>query len=238
MLELLDVHAHYGESHILQGVSLEVQGGQVAALLGRNGVGKTTTLRAVMGLTAPSRGAVLFNGRDVVGLRPHQIARMGIGLVPQGRHVFPALTVRETLTLASASCRRRGSGHKGIERILDQFPLLRGLAERRGNQLSGGQQQVLAIARALAMHPDLLLMDEPTEGLAPVMAANIADIVAQLKQRGLSILLVEQHLRFALRVAGYVYVMVKGSIKHNSTPEELAANQYVKTQYLGIPTAS
>ncbi|MBI4332655.1 MAG: ABC transporter ATP-binding protein [Chloroflexi bacterium] len=235
MLELSGVHTYLGGSHILQGVSLRVQKGQVVALLGRNGVGKTTTIRSIMGLAPPAEGSILFKGEKIDGLKPHRIAQRGIGLVPQGRRVFPSLTIRETLALALRNAAPRGAARTSLETIFSRFPVLESLANRRGNQLSGGQQQILAVARGLASNPELLLMDEPSEGLAPIMVEKIEEIILHLKEQGLSILLVEQHLPLALKVADHAYVMVKGTIRCESTTQALARDEFVQTQYLGIP---
>ena len=232
MLELVDVHTYYGESHVLQGISLNVDQGSVVALLGRNGMGKTTTIRSIIGFTPPRRGVIRFKGEDITGLEPYQIAQMGIGLVPQGRHIFPSLSVRENLTMAA-----RNTGEPGawsLERVYSLFPLLKERADLRGTLLSGGEQQMLTISRALMTNPDLLLMDEPSEGLAPIIVKEIGHIIGQLKASGFSILLVEQHLSMALAVADYTYVVSKGTIVHESTPEELEKNEKVKNAYLGV----
>ena len=232
MLELVDVHTYYGESYVLQGISLEVKEGSVVALLGRNGMGKTTTIRSIIGFTPPRRGTVRFKRKDIAGLQPNRIAQMGIGLVPQGRHVFPSLSVEENLTIAA-----RGGGKTGawtLDRAYSLFPLLKERAKYKGNLLSGGEQQMLTIARALMTNPDLLLMDEPSEGLAPMIVQEVGRIIKQLKESGFSILLVEQNLPMALRVADYVYIMSKGTIVYEGTPEELRDNEEVKAKYLGV----
>ncbi len=232
MLELVDVHTYYGESYVLQGISLEVKEGSVVALLGRNGMGKTTTIRSIIGFTPPRRGRVLFKGKDITGLQPYRIAQMDIGLIPQGRRIFPSLSVEENLTMAA-----RGGGKTGswtLDRLYSLFPLLKERAKYKGNLLSGGEQQMLSIARALMTNPDLLLMDEPSEGLAPIIVQEIGRIIYQLKESGFSILLVEQNLPMALRVADYVYIMSKGTIVYEGTPEELRGNEEVKVKYLGV----
>ncbi len=232
MLELVDVHTYYGESYVLQGVSLEVREGSVVALLGRNGMGKTTTIRSIIGFTPPRRGTVRFKGKDIAGLQPYRIAQMDIGLVPQGRHIFPSLSVEENLTMAA-----RGGGKTGawtLDRVYSLFPILKERAKYKGNLLSGGEQQMLTIARALMTNPYLLLMDEPSEGLAPIIVQEIARIIDQLKESGFSILLVEQNLPMALGVADYVYIMSKGAIVYESTPEELRDNEEAKAKYLGV----
>ncbi len=232
MLELIDVHTYYGESFVLQGISLKVARDTVAALLGRNGMGKTTTIRSIIGFTPPRRGVIRFKGKDITNLQSHQIAQMGIGLVPQGRHIFSSLSVEENLTM---SARTRGRDKAwSIDSVYSRFPVLKERAHRWGNQLSGGEQQMLAIGRALMANPDLLLMDEPSEGLAPLIVKEIAHIIRRLKESGFQILLVEQNLPMALGVADYVYVISKGVVVHECSPGELRDNDEVKTKYLGV----
>jgi branched-chain amino acid transport system ATP-binding protein len=232
MLELVDVHTYYGESYVLQGISLEVKEGSVVALLGRNGMGKTTTIRSIIGFTPPRRGVIRFKGRDITGLQPYKIARLGIGLVPQGRHIFPSLNVKENLTM---SARETGKPEAwSLDRVYSLFPILKERASCKGNLLSGGEQQMLTIGRALMTNPDLLLMDEPSEGLAPIIVREVGHVIRQLKESGFSILLVEQNLPVALGVADYVYIVSKGVIVYESIPEELKGNEEVKTKYLGV----
>jgi len=236
MLELVDVHTYYGESYVLQGISLEVKEASVVALLGRNGMGKTTTIRSIIGFTPPRRGTVRFKGKDITGLQPYQIAQMDIGLVPQGRRIFSSLSVEENLTMAA-----RGSGKTGawtLDGVYSLFPILKERAKYKGNLLSGGEQQMLTIARALMTNPVLLLMDEPSEGLAPIILQEVSHIIKQLKKSGLSILLVEQNLPMALRVADYVYVISKGAIVYESTPEEVRDNEELQDKYLGVTIKS
>ncbi len=232
MLELRDVHTYYGNSYILQGISLEVKAGSVVALLGRNGMGKTTTIRTIMGLNPPQRGEILFKGRKINGLRPYQIARLGIGVVPQGRQIFPSLSVQENLTIGARI--RRHDNDWTLGRVYDTFPILKQRSQFRGTMLSGGEQQMLTIARALMTNPDLILMDEPSEGLAPIIVQNIIDIISQLKQSGFSILLVEQNIAMALSLANYVYILSKGVIVHECKPEELINNQEIMSTHLGF----
>ncbi|HUJ68340.1 MAG TPA: ABC transporter ATP-binding protein [Syntrophorhabdales bacterium] len=210
MLELTDIHTYYGDSYVLQGVSLKVERGSVVALLGRNGMGKTTTIHSIMGFTPPRRGTIRFQGHDLAGLPSQRIARLGLGLVPQGRRIFPSLSVEENLTMAA----RTGNNESPwtLKRVYELFPVLAERARIRGTLLSGGEQSLLNIARALMTNPDLMLMDEPSEGLAPLMVATVGNIVGQLKERGLSILLVEQNLPLALKLADYIYIMGKGVI--------------------------
>jgi len=226
-----DVHTYYGESHVLQGVSLEVPEGRVVALLGRNGVGKTTLIRSIIGFTPPRRGSIRYGGVNIAGRPSYQIARLGIGLIPQGRRVFPSLDVAEHLTV---NARSRGKTGWTLERVLGLFPRLRERQRNRGNALSGGEQQMLATGRALVANPDLLLMDEPSEGLAPLMVRELGKIIGDLRGGGISILLVEQNLGFALDLADHVYVLSKGTIVHSCTPAELMANDEVKSRYLGV----
>jgi branched-chain amino acid transport system ATP-binding protein len=233
MLELADVHTYYGESHVLQGVSLGVPEGRVVALLGRNGVGKTTLIRSIIGFTPARRGSIRYRGTDITRLPSYRIARLGIGLIPQGRRVFPSLDVAEHLTV-NARARARDDAGWSLERVLGLFPRLRERQRNRGNALSGGEQQMLATGRALVANPALLLMDEPSEGLAPLMVRELGRIIAQLRSEGISILLVEQNLGFALDLADQVYVLSKGTIVHSCPPAELMTNDEVKSRYLGV----
>lgn len=232
MLELTDVHAYYGESYILQGISLEVMEGSVVALLGRNGMGKTTTINSIIGLTPPRRGVVCFKGEDITGLPSYKIAQMGIGLIPQGRHIFPSLNVEENLTMSARNTGRPESW--SLDRVYSLFPVLKKRARCKGDLLSGGEQQMLTISRALMTNPDLLMMDEPSEGLAPVIVRDLCSIIAQLKEGGLSILLIEQNLPMALAVADYVYIISKGVIVYESIPGGLRDNEEVKDKHLGV----
>jgi len=232
MLQLVDIHTYYGESYVLQGISMEVKEGSVAALLGRNGMGKTTTIRSIIGFTPPRRGVVRFKGEDITSLPSYQIAQMGIGLVPQGRHIFPSLSVEENLTMAAKT--RGKTGAWTLDAVYSHFPILKDRANFSGSRLSGGEQQMLAIGRALMTNPDLLLMDEPSEGLAPLIVRDIGHIIGQLKKSGLSILLVEQNFPMALALADYVYIISKGVIVYESTPEELRGNDEVKSKYVGV----
>ena len=231
MLEVHDLEVAYGDSLVVQGVSLRVEAGQVAAVLGRNGVGKTTLIRAIAGLTPARAGAVILKGEDVTALPTHAIARRGLGLVPQGRRLFASLDVREHLVLGD----RRGNGHGwDVARVLGLFPRLRERLRQRGARLSGGEQGMLACGRALVGNPDVLLMDEPSEGLAPLLVRELGRIVTALKAEGTAILLVEQNLAFALRVADHVYLMSKGRIVHACSPDELRHSGDLKARYLGV----
>lgn len=235
MLDVRDIHTYYGDSHVLQGVTLGVERGSVTAVLGRNGVGKTTLCRSLVGLTPARTGQIVFNGVDIRRMPPHRIHAMGVSLVPQGRRIFPSLTVRENLAIAERQ-QPTGSGWS-IERALTLFPRLSERTQNRGNELSGGEQQMLAIARALVANPVFLVLDEPTEGLAPALVVEVANIIRRLKQEGTSILLAEQNAAFAVKVADYAHVMSKGRIVHSSEPAVLWADEAIKTQLLGVPRA-
>lgn len=230
MLEVEDIHTYYGDSYVLYGVSLHVAAGELVALLGRNGVGKTTTLRSIIGFTPPRRGRVALNGRAIHGLAPEQIVRAGVGIVPQGRRVFADLTVWENLRVAA----RQKDGRWTIEAIYDLFPRLRERARINAGVLSGGEQQMLAIGRALVGNHRLILMDEPSEGLSPAIVTEVRDIILKLKRTGLSILLVEQNLALALSVADRIFILNKGQVVFEGTPATLAADESVKARYLGV----
>jgi branched-chain amino acid transport system ATP-binding protein len=229
MLTVDNIHTYYGASHVLQGISLEVPRGSVVALLGRNGMGKTTLIRSIAGLTPPRQGRILFQGEDVTALTDFRKMRMGIGFVPQGRWIFPSLTVRENILIGAER-----KGEWDLAEIYKLFPRLEERSKHLGNKLSGGEQQMLAIARALMTNPDLLLMDEPTEGLAPLMVQLVADTILRLKCSGQTILLAEQNLLMALKVADHTHVLSRGCIVHSSSPRELWENEEVKKHYLGL----
>ncbi len=231
MLELQDVHTYYGESHVLRGVALRVPERSVVALLGRNGMGKTTTVHSVIGFTPCRHGAITFKGESLSKLPANVIATRGLAIVPQTRRIFPSLSVRENLTVAA---RRRKDGRTWtLQEIYAMFPVLETRANVPGTALSGGEQQMLAVARAVMTSPDLILMDEPSEGLAPLMVEQLKRIIGELRAAGLSILLVEQNLGLALSVADTVYVLDKGTIMYQGTPAELHANEDIKTRHLG-----
>jgi branched-chain amino acid transport system ATP-binding protein len=231
MLDLENVNAYYGDSHILHGVSLAVKEGEVVCLLGRNGAGKTTTILTIMGYLKPRPGRILYRGRDIAALPPYAVARLGFGFVPQERGIFPSLTVRENLTVFA---RGTAGGRWTLERILELFPSLRARERNLGFQLSGGEQQMLSIARALMLNPSLLLLDEPSEGLAPLIVQDIVEVLRNLKREGLAILLVEQNLRTALAVADRHHVMNKGEICFTGSSGELEGNDFVLRNYLSV----
>jgi branched-chain amino acid transport system ATP-binding protein len=228
MLELTDVHTYYGKSYILQGVSLKVEKGTIVALLGRNGMGKTTTVRSIIGFTPPRHGVIRFEGKEITGMPPYKISRMGIALVPQGRRVFPSLSVLDNLNLGIHD------KNTTLDMVYSYFPQLKERANHGGGELSGGEQQMLVIARALLSNPKLILMDEPSEGLAPLFVQTISDIIQELKTKGMSILLVEQNINLALNVSDYVYVLDKGQIVHECKATELAENKELQALYFGL----
>ncbi|WP_455374522.1 ABC transporter ATP-binding protein [Limibacillus halophilus] len=230
MLRVEDIHTYYGASHILQGVSLEVGEGEVVALLGRNGAGKTTTLRSVIGLTPPKRGRILFKEKEITGARPHAMARLGLSYMPESRGIFPSLSVQENLTLVEG----RRKGPWTLAGVYELFPRLRERRENGGAQLSGGEQQMLAIARSLLLNPELLILDEPTEGLAPIVVRDIRERLRLVKESGMTILLVEQNFRFATRLADRVYVLGKGAIQWSGTAQEIIADETVQQTWLGV----
>jgi branched-chain amino acid transport system ATP-binding protein len=229
VLAVADVHTYYGHSHVLHGVSLAVAPGEVVAILGRNGMGKTTLIRSVIGFSPPRRGRVHFRGEDITAWAPFRRVERGMALVPQGRRVFASLSVRENLDVA-----RAGTGRWSLERVYELFPRLRERAPNRANKLSGGEQQMLAIGRALMSNPTVLLMDEPTEGLAPLLVREVGRVIGELKREGLSVLLVEQNLPMAASVADRVHVLNRGEIVHSGTPAALMADEAVKSRYLGV----
>ncbi|MGF1526612.1 MAG: ABC transporter ATP-binding protein [Candidatus Competibacterales bacterium] len=234
MLSLRDVHAFYGESHVLQGVDLEVAAGQVVCLLGRNGAGKTTTLRAIMGLTPARRGEVQLAGRAIQGLAPHRIARLGVGFVPEDRRIFPTLSVLDNLRVVQGKALDGAKARRwSLERVFSTFPILSDIRHRPGDLLSGGQQQMLAIARALVTEPDVLLLDEPNEGLAPVIVEDIGRLIDDLAGET-TLLFTEHKLRFALHHAQYAYIIEKGRIPFHGPVAELRDNPDIQRRYLSV----
>ena len=229
ILQLRKINSYYGLGHILHDLSLDVAEGEVVALLGRNGAGKTTTLRSVSGLTPPRDGEILYKGRDVAGFEPHKVSRMGIALVPETRDIFSFLSVKENLAIAE----RKGSRWQ-MESVLARFPRLKERMGNKGRELSGGEQQMLAIARALLTGPDLLLLDEPSQGLAPLVVNDVMETIRALKQERVSMLLVEQNAEMALQLADRVYVIDHGTVVFEGTPGRLRADAKVTATYLGV----
>jgi branched-chain amino acid transport system ATP-binding protein len=231
LLELDNINTYYWERHVLWDLSIKVPQGSSVAMLGRNGMGKTTIIRSIMGLAPPLNGAIRFNGEPINGLEPHRIAKKGIGVVPQGRGIFPSLSVKENLEIAARDNRREGAWN--LERVYEQFPILKERSSFHGNLLSGGEQQMLAIARALMANPKLLIMDEPSEGLAPLVVKQIGQIICELKGK-LTVFLAEQNFNMALNAADYVYVISKGSVVWEGVPGDLRDNEEVKQKCLGV----
>lgn len=230
LLKVEDIHTYYGDSYVLQGVSLEVKRGEVVALLGRNGAGKTTTLRTIMGIIKPRRGKILFKGVDITPMPAFKVARMGIGYVPQGRRLFSEMTVLENL---KTGMRKKGNGDK-LDEIFDLFPALKDRLSQKASTLSGGEQQALSIARALLTEPEILLLDEPTTGLMPLLVSRLREVIEKLHEDGMAILLVEEKVPFALSVAERLYFMVKGKIAYEGSRRDLEDKRDVFIRYLGV----
>jgi branched-chain amino acid transport system ATP-binding protein len=231
ILDVQDIHTYYGDSYILQGISLHLEPRQILGLLGRNGVGKTTLVNSLVGFTPPRHGKILFENHDITHTPSFATVRLGIGLVPQGRRVFPSLSVEENLKVAAAR-KRQQAWH--LDRVYALFPRLAERRRQRAKTLSGGEQQMLAIGRGLMTNPACLIMDEPSEGLAPIIIQSVWEVISRLRDEGLSILLVEQNVALALKLVDYIHVISKGQIVHSSAPQELWANEEVKARYLGI----
>jgi branched-chain amino acid transport system ATP-binding protein len=231
ILQVSDLHAYYGKSHVLHGVSFDVRRGEIVSLLGRNGVGRSTTIKAIMGDVQP-QGSILFKGQEIAGRKPHEIARLGLGYVPENRDIFPALTVRENLLLGQKKA--RCDGRWSMEEMFDIFPLLRERADTPGGVLSGGEQQMLTMCRTLLGDPDLIMVDEPTEGLSPMMVEHVGRLLERIAERGISILLVEQKLTIALRICQRLYVMGRGRMVFEGTAEQLLANAAIRQEWLEV----
>ena len=238
MLQVNTLHSHYAKSHILHGVSLTVEAGEIVCLLGRNGVGKSTTLKTLMGLVKPSAGSVRFKGQDITGLAAYRVARLGLGYVPEERRIFPTISVKENLLMGikgSQRAARRANGNGWtFDRVYEFFPRLRERENQRAGTLSGGEQQMLTTGRTLMGNPDLLLVDEPTEGLAPMIVEQVERILTEIHRSGTPILLVEQAMETALALAHRVYVMSKGQIVFTGSAAQLQANEQVRKQYLEV----
>jgi branched-chain amino acid transport system ATP-binding protein len=230
VLKVEDIHTYYGDSYILQGISLEVGQGQVLGILGRNAMGKTTLLRSIIGFTPPRQGKIIFQDEDLTRTPTYEIVRKGISIVPQGREIFPSLSVKENLIVGF---KEKQDGWT-LDKIYELFPLLKDRARHPGNRLSGGEQQMLAIGRSLMTNPSLLLMDEPTEGLSPIYVEIVGQVILKLQQSGMSILLVEQNLRFAQKYTGYIHILSRGQIVHSSAPGDLDDRQDITQKYLGV----
>ncbi len=231
MLTVKDLHAYYGKSHILQGVDLHVDEGEIVSLLGRNGVGRSTTIKAIIG-DVPPQGSIMFKGEEIAGLKAHEIAHRGIGYVPENRDIFPGLTVRQNLLLGMKSTKRQGRWT--MDNMFEMFPLLAERADTSGAVISGGEQQMLTICRTLMGDPDLIMIDEPTEGLAPMLVEQIAELLPEIAKRGVSVLLVEQKLTIAMEISRRVYVMGHGRIVFEGTPEELRQNDRIRKEWLEV----
>jgi branched-chain amino acid transport system ATP-binding protein len=232
ILDVSAVDTFYGTSHILQGVRLEVGAGEVVALLGRNGVGKTTTLRTIMGMSPPKRGSIRFQGKEIAGLPPYEVARLGIAYVPDDLRIFPDLTAEENLEIARRLSRRQG--HWNRERVYELFPKLSDLAHAKGINLSGGEKKMLGIGRALMANPTLMLLDEPSEGLAPLVVANLVDVLGKIHGQGVTILLADQNLKFCRKVCGRGYILEKGAVRYGGGMEEIWGNEEVIRKYLVV----
>jgi branched-chain amino acid transport system ATP-binding protein len=231
LLEVQDIHTYYGDAYVIQGLSLKLEQGQILGLLGRNGVGKTTLVNSIVGFNPPRRGKIVFKGTDITQIASFETVRSGMGLVPQGRRVFGTLSVEENLLVAERSPERHGWN---LERVYGLFPRLRERRNQRAKTLSGGEQQMLAIGRGLMTNPDCLIMDEPSEGLAPIIIQGVWEAIGKLKEEGLSILLVEQNAFLALKLVDFVHVMSKGQVVYSARPQELVANDEIKAKFLGI----
>ncbi len=237
LLEVKDLNSYYGDSHVLQDMKLDVGNGEIVALLGRNGMGKSTTLKSIMGLVRPKSGSIIFQGKQITGLRPHKVANAGIGYVPEDRRIFPNLTLLDNLKMGIKHGRRAKAPDKNrwtVERMFEHFPFMKARTHQKGALLSGGEQQMLAIGRTLMGNPDLILVDEPTEGLAPVMVEEVCDVLAQINRAGVSILLVEHNLKVALSLANRVYLMGKGHLGFAGTVEELESRSDIRRKYLEV----
>jgi branched-chain amino acid transport system ATP-binding protein len=236
ILEVQGIHTYYGQSHILQGVSFEVEKGEIVTLLGRNGAGKTTTLKSILGIVAPRSGQITFLGEKISGLPPHVISQKGISFVPEERRIIPGLTVFENLKLAMLKNKDRSKTKEKevLDRVMEIFPRLKDRLQQEGASLSGGEQQMLAIGRGLVSQPELMLVDEPTEGLMPILVQRIGEVLKEIQENGVTILLVEQNMEMALEISQRAYVIDEGVIKYKGTADEIRRNEEVQRKYLAI----
>jgi len=236
MLEVKDIHSYYGKSHILHGVSLNLQEGEMVCLLGRNGVGKSTTLKSIMGVVKPQQGSIRFHDKELVGLAPYEIARLGVGYVPEDRRIFRSLTVHENLLMGIKGGNKGSAGEGGwtIERVYELFPRLKERSNNKGSHLSGGEQQMLTVVRTLMGNPRVILVDEPTEGLAPLIVKDVLDMLSTVRKSGVTVLMVEQNFKAAIKVADRFYIMSKGQIVFSGNQAELLAAEDVRKNYLEV----
>jgi branched-chain amino acid transport system ATP-binding protein len=235
MLEVKDIHSYYGKSHILQGVSMDLNEGELVCLLGRNGVGKTTTLKSIMGLVRPSEGSVRFRGQELVGRQPYEVARLGVGYVPEDRRIFRSLTVHENLLMGIKDAKNAAKeGGWTVGRVYEKFPKLKDRRDNKGGHLSGGEQQMLTVARTLMGNPKLILVDEPTEGLAPLIVKDVLEMLAAVRNSGVTVLMVEQNFKASIKVADRFYIMGKGQMVFEGGTEALLAAEEVRKNYLEV----
>jgi branched-chain amino acid transport system ATP-binding protein len=236
MIVVKDIHSYYGKSHILHGVSLELKQGELVCLLGRNGVGKSTTLKSIMGIVRPTQGSIRFDGKELVGSQPYQIARLGVGYVPEDRRIFKSLTVHENLLMGTQKAKNNDSAERvwTIDRVYEIFPNLRERRSNKGSHLSGGEQQMLTVARTLMGNPKLILVDEPTEGLAPLIVKDVLEMLAAVRKSGVTVLMVEQNFKAAIKVADRFYIMAKGQMVFEGGMAALLAAEDVRKNYLEV----
>lgn len=233
ILQLQDIHTYYGTSHILQGVSLSIDQGEGVCLLGRNGAGKSTTFKSIVGLLSTKKGRILFKGNEITHKQPFKIARLGIGYVPEDRRIYPDLTVKENLEVGQKTAKRQ-KGFWNIEKIFDIFPRLKPMATRKGSQMSGGEQQMLTIARSLMGNPELLLLDEPSEGLAPIIVDDLGRLIKRIREEGVSVLIAEQNSLFSLELVDRAYVIEKGVIEWAGSVKEISEDETLRNRYLSV----
>ena len=233
ILEINNIDTYYGQSHVLQGISLSVEKGEVVSLLGRNGVGKSTTLRSIMGLTPPRKGSIKFQGKEIAGKKPFEIARLGIGYVPDDRRIFPDLTTFENLEIARRMSTKK-QGHWNIDTVCDLFPVLRELGSSKGTHLSGGEQKMVAVGRALMRNPELILLDEPVEGLAPLVVSALSKAIREIRDTGVTVFLADQNVRFCRKIADRGYIIEKGTIQYHDEMKNILENEEIVKRYLTV----